>query len=162
MARILIYPITRPDDRRVVYVGEHMRDEDAREILTATAREPVEALAFAVEVSHRCFVAMSERSPQMWVPVALFGVSHSNTPDHGVCWFLSTPLELGEMKIIRRDTPAWLAVLGSGYKVLHNLLDKRNEKQFRWCLDAGLNFGGEQDINGFPFLYITRPTGEAA
>jgi hypothetical protein len=149
---IVIRPATHED---AVWLSSRLRSEDAREIQTATGREPEQVLPESFLASEMCFTIRRVFEGRLLPePVALFGVASG-----GIVWFLgSDAVRLCALSIVR-EAPAWLDFMSRRYPGgLFNFVDSRNSLHMRWCQLTGFTFGAPADVHGVPFYYINRPS----
>jgi hypothetical protein len=139
------------------YVGRNLREEDAREVFTATQRLPERVVVQSFKISRECLAVYRRGLP---VPVALFGVADDpHTEGLGVVWMLCTDEVLRVSKTIIRQAPQWLDTLSRHYPLgVHNYADLRNYHHVRWCRLSGFEELGSVDVAGHPFIHIYRPT----
>jgi hypothetical protein len=152
---IVIRPATEDD---ALHVGTFLRDEDQREVRTASQRPPGLVVLESFKMSSECYAVFPVRRGRVSLDAcALFGVSpHPEEPGLGLVWLLATDDALRVSRSIMREAPLWLDHLGRNYHALINAADQRNDLHIRWCEATGFTSVGEQEINGFPFTIIYR------
>lgn len=155
-----VRPATRFD---ALNMASRLRQEDEREIRSASGRDPSELLPEGV-TNHKAFVL--EVSIEQFTPgrlLALFGVTtHPTTPEVGIPWLVATPLiKHHQMYFLRRFSRQQVARLGEGYKTLVNCVDARNELHLKWLKWCGFTFtklhtqwGADQ----LPFYQVEKQT----
>lgn len=124
-------------DHEIEWVAERMRQADIDEVKAASGRDPLHALRFCVANSTWCVTAKVD-----WEPVAIFGVATvSEIGGVGSPWMLGTDvIERHQVRALRHNLE-WIDRLRSGYHVLRNAVDDRNEMSKRWLKWLGFELG---------------------
>lgn len=125
----------------VFYIADHLREEDKRELETATGRTPIEAVFASWAVSEQAWVAYIDG-----LPAIVFGVAPG-----GVVWLVGTDaISRAALPVFRLSRRIVKALLDD-YGFLHNIADCRNELHLRWLKLLGFTFCGTVEVNGLPF-----------
>lgn len=152
----------RPAERwEAEYVGENLRAEDAREVITATGAAPCVAVLDALAQSRKCFAIrpVINDIPSRY-PVAIYGVADDpRSPGFGNVWLLATPSVRQVSLALMKASEPLLIALGHDYpNGLHCAVDARNNLHLRWLRCCGFVTVGECAINGHTFIHAVRPT----
>lgn len=154
---LTIRPATLEDAQ---WLSTNLREDDVREIETASGRSPQEVVPLSFRVSSECYtIRFTDSTGRIEdKPVAIFGVSSDPEPGWGVMWLLGTTgIRRGSLSIIREATK-WLDHWNEKYpKGIHNIVDTRNDLHVRWLQLMGFSFARTQVlVNDVPFEYATR------
>lgn len=155
---LTIRPAVRDD---AVWIGQNLRDEDRREVETASGRPVEQVLLEAFYVSRQCYtIRLNLAGAIDEHPAAIFGVSDDpNTPGLGVMWLLATERIRNGALAVLREAPKWLDHFNLMYTTgIHNYVDTRNSLHIRWLMLTGFTFEEARMINGVPFVHAFRKT----
>jgi hypothetical protein len=154
---LTVRPATQADAQ---HIGANLRDEDRREVETATGMAATAVVPASLYHSVECYTAR-RATPRGTVeddPFVIFGV----TPDPqdgrlGVVWLLCTDAVRGAHLSLLREAREWIAHWMHLYpKGLHNLVDSRNATHRRWLTLLGFRDKGSQPIRSVPFIHMLK------
>lgn len=154
---LTIRPATLADTE---WVSKHLRDEDRREVETASGRSAQDVVLESFRLSAECYtIRLQDTSGRIDEnPAVIFGVSKDpSRPGVGVMWLLGTPAMRRGALSIMREAPKWLDHFNRRYpNGIHNVVDTRNDLHIRWLMLTGFHFGITIDIQGVPFVHVMR------
>ncbi len=136
------YIIRKANPFDALHMASRLRMEDAREIRSASGRDPKDLLPECVRTGKTSFVlevAIEQGAPGRLL--ALFGVSaHPIIKTLGVPWMVATPLLEHHQMFFLRNCRKWIDNLSEGFDTLINCVDARNEVHIKWLKWCGFTF----------------------
>lgn len=148
--------ITRPATAEdVESLAPRLRQEDVREVTTASGMAPEVTLLLSLALAFECF---TYRTGSDTPPFAIFGVTDDPRHDgYGVVWFLGAQEVAQHPLAILTECQWWLQHWERRYLGgLHNVVDSRNLLHRRWLKLLDFEEGPTLDVHGIPFIYISR------
>lgn len=133
-------------------VAQDMREADRKEVEASGGFSPREALLASYRASQPCYAAtLDDRA------TALFGVSPVDD-DIGVIWMLGTNDITDHPVTFMRWSRTVVPMLIRPYRMVCNLVDKRNTVHVKWILKMGFSLIREVDHGPFnlPFYEFAR------
>jgi len=121
----------------------HLRDEDARELVSSTGKTPEEALLTALDLSGYRLVALGEDGEV----VVLFGLASANDTI-GVPWMVASKSIRRHARDVARASRDFADEMNSLYPLLMNAADSRNTLHLRWLEWAGFTLGATTTDHG--------------
>jgi hypothetical protein len=134
-------------------VAQDMREADKDEVEASGGFSPLEALLVSYRASEPCYAAtLDDRA------VALFGVSPADA-DVGVIWMLGTNDITDHPVTFMRWSRTVVPMLIRPYKMVCNIVDKRNTAHVEWIRRTGFSFireiiHGPQNITFYEFARL--------
>jgi hypothetical protein len=126
-----VRPATRLDAVRLI---PRLRFEDAREIRSASGKEPIQVLP-------DCVSSGTTWALEADTLLALFGVNDLRYEDPiGVPWMVASSLLVEHQIFFLRNCRRWIDRLAEGYTGLINCVDARNELHIKWLKWCGFEF----------------------
>lgn len=150
---LTIRPATLDDAR---WIGANLREEDEREVQTASRQTGMSAVLAAAQLRESYTLRLA--TPQGSVeehPAIIFGLSPLN-PGHAAIWMLGTPDITRAPLSILREAQHWVSHWSKQYAMLENLADERNSLHIRWIQLLGFSLGETYWLNGAPFRHFYR------
>ena len=143
------------------WIGQHLREEDKREVETASGLPATTVVPMSFTMSRECYTfrLATPRGTVEDNPCAIFGVSDDpKRPDMGIVWLLGTPEIRRSALSFMREAPKWIDHFLTRYpEGIHNVVDTRNDLHIRWLLLTGFIVGDEPlMVNGVPFVHAVR------
>ena len=133
-----------------------LRAEDQQEIDAALGLDHVEILSLSMHASPIPLTIVDANEE----PFAMLGAArHSQVPEYGHPWLLSSDYLFGVKLPFIRQSRMWRDVIEQPYKIVGNVVDERNAKHVRWLKWLGYNFVNrhpEYGVQRKPFLEFTR------
>lgn len=114
------------------YLSSRLRVSDVAEIYAMSGEQPLEALTYSYAKS-KGDVWVAEES--CGAPIAIIGVSATDTPGVGMAWMLGTDKAYG--KRVLRHSHAFLELLHEKYQTLFNYVPQGALKLIRWLTWCG-------------------------
>lgn len=131
-------------------VADRLREEDVRELETATGVSAQEAVFRSLAASAATWVAYWKGQPH-----SIFGVSDDpKDDDKGLIWMVGTPLIEKTPIATYKSASSFIEGLFFGYDELWNLYDTRNTLHGKWLKALGATFGPVVLVNDAPFQYF--------
>ena len=132
---------------------KNLRLADQREILAGTGMSIEDALAFAVNTSHKCWIGWEDNKP-----IAIFGCSDSSNDNETSAnvWLLGTD----RIKDVRwqflRKSKEWMSHVSKDYEMLWAVSDSRNKVHQKWYEWLGFDIVQTVLVGPFslPFYHI--------
>jgi len=155
----IIRAATKFDAKNMAF---RLRQEDAREIRSATGKAPYEILPDCVvpEKTFVLHVSFSKDYPGSLL--ALFGVCPFPDKERvGIPWMVATPLLVRHQIYILRNSKKWIDTLAADYDLLINCVDARNEVHIKWLKWCGFTFTqlhAEWGHDKLPFWQFEKTT----
>ena len=129
-------------------VAGRMREADRLEVIAATGRGELSALAASYRQSRFRWTALVDGRPE-----AMFGVGDLNVlTATGIPWMLATDAVERNRREFLRLSVDWRGQLLARYDVLRNVVDCRNTVSIRWLRWLGFRFSDPFKIRGHEFL----------
>ena len=127
-----------------------LRDEDIREIQTASGEENVHQVILD-GLTEDTYIGFMDGEP-----FVLYGVcKHSSFS--GIVWAVTTDaMESHKIASAKWTLKAVQELHESTSILLTNTVDSRNTKHINWLKWAGFSFEGEQTVNGVKFLIFYK------
>jgi hypothetical protein len=126
------------EPRHIRTIAKRMRRADVEEILAASGKTPVQALAHTALINGR--------------PEMMFGVGDLNIlAGVGAPWLLGTDEVVRHQTAFLRGSRDWLDQLLQRYSVLRNFVDDRNKVSIRWLKWLGFSLLDPVDMGGHAF-----------
>lgn len=145
MVQIEIVPARASHLRRLAAV---MRQADRNEILAASGRSPLSALAASYRRSSICMVALIDGQPEV-----IFGAGDLNIlTATGSPWMLGSEAVVTHKVEFLRRSVYWRDQLLQRYAVLRNVVDCRNTVAVRWLRWLGFGFSEPFRHRGHDFM----------
>lgn len=143
------------EGKHVVQVANTIRQADADEIEAMAGLAPLEGLAHSVANSHVAYSMMAGDTP-----VAIYGARRL-TDGIGMVWLLASTGVLKHTTSFLRNSIEYTDRLHqeAGCHTLANYTDARNTVHHKWLRFTGFTFGKEVQLNGHPFIEISRTRG---
>lgn len=118
----------------LVYLAEHLREQDVAELRAAGHDDIHAALVKSVDVSLETFVAVAEG-----VPVAIFGCGEHGSllTRDGVPWLLGTQEIVKHRRVLQRWARGYITELLERYPRLCNAVHAENLISVRWLKALG-------------------------
>lgn len=143
------------------WFASHLREEDEREVTTATGRTTQVVLLDSLRLSRgKCYTVRRTVDGKIAEhPCAIFGVvDDPNTPGAGIVWLLATPDVRHCAISLLREASVWITHWTTQYPSgLHNIVDTRNALHIRWLKLLGFRrVGPTLTINGQTFKHMVR------
>jgi hypothetical protein len=150
----------RPARRsEAVWLGERLREEDAREVQASTGRLPSEVLPVSLALSPDCYtVRLDVKGRPAFDPCAIFGCAPSrDVLGAGVIWLLcSDEIRHAPLSLLR-EARSWVDHFAMMYPAgLYNYVDTRNHQHVRWLKLLGFTFYERVMRNGVEFVLAYR------
>lgn len=124
-----LYPIS---EAGMLYVSQHLREVDRREIAAGSRREPLDAILHSAACSDEGFEARTLAG----VPLAVGGVGLIS-PLRGSPWMLATDdLQRHPLSMMRLSR-AWVADIRRRYAQLFNFVHAENAVSIHWLRRLG-------------------------
>lgn len=154
---LTVRPATQTD---ALWLGCNLREEDRREVETATGMAAEAVVPASLYHSRECYTMRRPDSDGRIadMPCMIFGV-HEDPRESGVgvVWMLCSDAIRTAALSILREASYWLDAWAMRYpNGLHNLVDKRNILHLRWLQLMGFTFHGEHEVNGQLFIHAIR------
>jgi len=142
-----MFEIYKADFPLALWVADNLREEDARELETASGCSAHEAIFRSLASSSYRYCAFYNGKPH-----SLFGIVDDPEVDEaGIIWMVGTPL-IEETKVATyKQAKGFLVGAFKEYKYLWNRVDMRNTLHVKWLKSLGFTFGEVERINGWPF-----------
>lgn len=142
------------------WMGAHLREEDRREVETATGQRAEDVLPASFHLSSEVYtirLAGDGGKPED-DPTVIFGVGDDpSAPSVGVVWLLATSNIRRAPLAIIHEAHHWLDHFNKRYPIaIHNVVDMRNALHIRWLTRTGFDLGDTMQINGQQFIHAIR------
>ena len=137
------------------YLAPRLREADKQECLATTGQMPIDVLHTALLLGDLTLTLTTPEGKR----VGLCGVTPSPYTNAGVIWMCATDELLKHQMAFLRRSKAALDYLSSGYDVLHNCVDARNEVHIKWLKWMGFTFINKHETYGVeqrPFYEFIR------
>ncbi len=132
-----------------------LRQADKDEIYASTGDAPIQALVEGVQCSDQCLTIWDRDRP-----LGMFGLAHHEAlPGVGLVWMVATDALPTIIRDFVRQTPLYLSLFHSSYRVLGNFVDERNAVHIKWLKRVGFTFINRHPKFGFegrPFLEFCK------
>lgn len=133
-------------------IVQRLRDEDIRELETASGRDALHCLIAGVAFSEASYVAIAPDG----TPVGIFGLSKSSE-NTATIWAVFTDDILRWGKLCFKVSREVLNAFNAAYPILHNRVDSRNTLHVEWLKSMGCLIVKEPvKVRGVPFLEFMR------
>lgn len=127
-----------------LFIAEHMRDADKREIQASHGHEPMEAMLICLE-QKECLAALIGGNPAI-----LFGCSDGG--EYGVPWLLATD-QINKIGIrFLMISPSYVKRWIDRYKLLVNYVHADNTVSIRWLKWLGFTMNETVLVNNERFI----------
>jgi hypothetical protein len=135
-----MYGVIPAKPEHIEYIAPRMRRADVEEIKAASGKSPREALEFSFDRSNEAWALIYDGKP-----AAMFGVGWiSILSGMAAPWLLGTDLVQDHYRHFLRGSRWWFARISSGYDVLTNIVDDRNDVSKRWLEFLGFTLDEPQ------------------
>ena len=129
-------------------VASRMRREDRDEVIRATGRAPIIALASSFRASDECFSVMIDGRPE-----GMFGVATLNVVGGlAAPWLLATDVITTNRREFLSASIWWRDKLFSRHNTLRNVVDCQNGASIRWLSWMGATFSEPFKIRSYDFM----------
>lgn len=147
--------IIRAKPSHIRTIAARMRTADREEVLAASGRSPLAALAYSFRKSSCCWTAVIDGRPEL-----MWGVGDINIlAGVGAPWLLGTDAVEENFRVFLRVSSNWPAQLLQRYSVLRNFVDARNTVSVRWLEWLGFQLLDPVEFRGHQFrLFEMRAT----
>ena len=136
------------------WIAPRLREQDRREIETATGKTPEAVLPTSVSQSLECYVARPFGQEN---PCVIFGLYQDRVdPAVGLVWLMATPEVTRAAKAVLLESRVWINKWLSKFDYLANIVDVRNTLHIRWISRLGFTFGQRVTVNGHTFRYFFK------
>jgi hypothetical protein len=155
---ILTVRPARPSEAE--WLGERLREEDAREVQTATGRSPREIVPLSLALSPDCYtVRLADNGKVAADPFAIFGCSPDRSVEGlGVMWLLCSDAVRHAPISLLREAHYWVKHFARMYPAgLYNYVDTRNSLHVRWLKLLGFVFHDTVKRGGVDFVLAIHP-----
>jgi hypothetical protein len=139
-----------------VYLSEHMRPEDIKEIKISHNVKPLEGLLSSFQLKNTKVFAIIGTNKEC---VAMFGISDCPfVKDYGVVWLLSSNELNVDTRQFLRECRGWVNVLNEEYKIIYNWVHPDNWKTLKWLQFCGFQpkTKHKYGVNNEEFLLVLR------
>lgn len=142
------------------WLGHNLREEDRREVETATGMAASAVVPASLSTSRECYTAR-RAGTEGYIeqdPFLCFGVADDPRNDGaGIIWLLATDKIRGANLSVLREASYWIDAWLRKYPCgLHNIVDARNSLHLRWLKLLGFSFEKNVEINGQTFIHAIR------
>ena len=136
----------------IAVVADAMRKADKQEVDASGGFSPKEALQMSYGVSKPCYAAQFDDDV-----VALFGVAPVS-PDIGIIWMLGTERVTAHPVTFMKSSRVVVPMLIRPYKMVCNIVDKRNTVHINWIKKMKFTFIRETSYGPYnlPFYEFAR------
>lgn len=136
-------PIRTSVAQDILEFAPTMRKADVEEVRSIAGLDPLEALSVGLFTSKPCMTGVDEDGEI----VMLFGIV-PGSDNIGYVWMLSTDAIAQNKRELIREGKRWLDEQSALYRVLTNVVDKRNVVHQRLIKHMGFQFGDPIDNYG--------------
>jgi hypothetical protein len=135
-----MYGVIPAEPEHIDFIAPRMRKADVDEIKAASGKSPREALEFSLDRSNEAWALIYDGKP-----AAMFGVGWiSILSGMAAPWLLGTDVVQDHYRHFLRGSRWWFARISSGYDVLTNIVDDRNDVSKRWLEFLGFTLDEPQ------------------
>lgn len=135
-----MYGVIPAQPEHVDFIAPRMRKADVDEIRAASGKSPREALEFSLDRSNEAWTLIYDGKS-----AAMFGVGWiSILNGMAAPWLLGTDVVQDHYRHFLRGSRWWFARISSGYDVLTNIVDDRNDVSKRWLEFLGFTLNEPQ------------------
>lgn len=135
-----MYGVIPAEPEHIDFIAPRMRKADVDEIKAASGKSPREALEFSLDRSNEAWALIYDGKP-----AAMFGVGWiSILNGMAAPWLLGTDVVQDHYRHFLRGSRWWFARISSGYDVLTNIVDDRNDVSKRWLEFLGFTLDEPQ------------------
>lgn len=146
------FSIAETDINDIIYLKDHLREEDVQEIIAMSNSNPGRELALCWSTSMLCHTMFLGDKP-----IAMFGLIEDAAGERANLFFLGTADLEKTKKAFLKSCRVFVAAMLKIFPELYNYVDARYEKSVRWVrwLGAEVKDAVPYGANGMPFHEIT-------
>lgn len=145
------------NEKDVLYILEHLRDEDRHEAITQSGQDFIEkTLKEIMELKGNYVMGCTKADD---TPVCIGGCEPSDVEGIGVVWLLSTPEIANHQMIVLKNIKQELQQYEKQYLILFNTIFVENYMAKKWLSKFGFKFENFLNLkipNDHEFFYKKR------